>query len=98
MQIPRDGARMVLEPVRDLISYEAPVLWFEELMRLNRLAFAILLGVAAAGCTSTGNRGGFGSPGTPNYVDDQLDDAASPLPPDDRYGDDSLTPDVGGPE
>jgi hypothetical protein len=90
---------MALEPAVDLLSYGAPVLWFEELMRFSRLALAMALSVVAAGCTTTGSpRGGYGGPGTPDYVDDQLDDSVSPLPPDDRYGDDELVPGIGGPE
>jgi len=68
-------------------------------MRFRRLALAVALGVATAGCTTTGpHRGGYGGPGTPDYIDDQLDDSVSPLAPDDRYGEDQLVPGIGGPE
>lgn len=67
-------------------------------MRFNRLALIVTISLAAAACTSTNQGGGgFSRSGPPDYVEDQLDNATSPFPEDDRYGDDSLVPDVGGP-
>ncbi|PXW61755.1 hypothetical protein C7450_103273 [Chelatococcus asaccharovorans] len=67
-------------------------------MHLNRLALIVAISIAATACQSTNPRGGgFSRSGPPDYVEDQLDNAVSPFPEDDRYGDDSLVPEVGGP-